>query len=698
MTDINDLIQQRKNLSGIFTGAGGDRIPPHGTTHAKNSTDPIPQEIDGFPVDLDGMSTGETIVLDGDGNLVPGAALGSLVSLQTAYDNGGAIVMDDHDLTINVADGYEFKVRDAGGNALIDVSDVSSVATILLSADVLTLKDSNVATPIAIGSVGNVQFNTTDKSIIGSLNEAYALLLSHASRHQNGGADEIDVTGLSGVLADAQTPAAHASTHEDGGADAINAGNLTGTITSTSEKFRVSNSAMTGSTDYFGTEFRDLTLIDTSTTTTDTGGGYVTANDKYVVVSTNNNVLQVFDRRSKSLINSVSLGLGRNVFLPDGRLALNTSTSLYIMSVPDLETQVLKLGIFSGTSIVTVGDDGTLYAFDKTSTYLHTFDSDFNSTTLALTGVNDSRGFAVAKSLNKVFITDDITSPTNDLVLREYNLTTGAAGDTYTLSTPDTVEYYGLPFLDGGLLYVIHSNTGGNGTISCTVFDPSDITAPMFTGSTYVDGNYCGVFEGHVYSRNTSYNILTSSLPAQVSKLSSYIDGSTVNSSVFPYDGENFSTQDWCRAAKELQSDRYNNYLKVDRTGQFTVPSGTATGYFDIEIPGVFDTSGDGEIADLIADVSLFVDQAYASTAFETAQSKHIGAVASPGSATADWDDTLQPNTTIDWLTTIVQLDQADGSLAYRVSWDSTSRAADRVVRYQVSVRGPVWPLDYNPF
>jgi hypothetical protein len=38
---------------------------------------------------------------------------------------------------------------------------------------------------------------------------------AHASSHENGGADEIDVTGLSGVLADAQTPASHAHAGED---------------------------------------------------------------------------------------------------------------------------------------------------------------------------------------------------------------------------------------------------------------------------------------------------------------------------------------------------------------------------------------------------------------------------------------------------------------------------------------------------
>jgi hypothetical protein len=44
---------------------------------------------------------------------------------------------------------------------------------------------------------------------------------SHASTHENGGSDELDVTGLEGVLAEPQTPASHASTHQDGGSDEI---------------------------------------------------------------------------------------------------------------------------------------------------------------------------------------------------------------------------------------------------------------------------------------------------------------------------------------------------------------------------------------------------------------------------------------------------------------------------------------------
>src|SRR5512146_197481 len=43
----------------------------------------------------------------------------------------------------------------------------------------------------------------------------------HHTSHENGGADEISVAGLSGLLADGQTPLAHATSHKSGGTDAI---------------------------------------------------------------------------------------------------------------------------------------------------------------------------------------------------------------------------------------------------------------------------------------------------------------------------------------------------------------------------------------------------------------------------------------------------------------------------------------------
>lgn len=53
---------------------------------------------------------------------------------------------------------------------------------------------------------------------------------AHAFTHENGGSDEINVTGLSGLLADAQTPLAHAASHQDGGSDEISVTNLSGQL------------------------------------------------------------------------------------------------------------------------------------------------------------------------------------------------------------------------------------------------------------------------------------------------------------------------------------------------------------------------------------------------------------------------------------------------------------------------------------
>ncbi len=50
----------------------------------------------------------------------------------------------------------------------------------------------------------------------------------HKTTHENGGNDEISVAGLSGALADAQTPAAHKTSHQDGGTDEISVAGLVG--------------------------------------------------------------------------------------------------------------------------------------------------------------------------------------------------------------------------------------------------------------------------------------------------------------------------------------------------------------------------------------------------------------------------------------------------------------------------------------
>ena len=52
----------------------------------------------------------------------------------------------------------------------------------------------------------------------------------HADSHEDGGADEMDLTGMSGLLADPQTPILHAETHQQGGTDPINVDGLSGML------------------------------------------------------------------------------------------------------------------------------------------------------------------------------------------------------------------------------------------------------------------------------------------------------------------------------------------------------------------------------------------------------------------------------------------------------------------------------------
>jgi len=52
----------------------------------------------------------------------------------------------------------------------------------------------------------------------------------HAATHQNGGADEINVAGLSGLLADDQNPTLHAVDHQNGGVDEIDVVGLSGLL------------------------------------------------------------------------------------------------------------------------------------------------------------------------------------------------------------------------------------------------------------------------------------------------------------------------------------------------------------------------------------------------------------------------------------------------------------------------------------
>lgn len=61
-----------------------------------------------------------------------------------------------------------------------------------------------------------------------TIDEPPCCIDDHAASHEFGGSDEINVTGLSGLLADAQNPLPHAPSHSSGGTDPITVTNLAG--------------------------------------------------------------------------------------------------------------------------------------------------------------------------------------------------------------------------------------------------------------------------------------------------------------------------------------------------------------------------------------------------------------------------------------------------------------------------------------
>lgn len=103
------------------------------------------------------------------------------------------------------------------------------------STDTMTVTRAQESTSAASHKAGaNVQLNITAKAISDlntAVNALEAAPTAHKTTHDNGGADEISVAGLSGLLADGQTPLAHKTSHQNGGSDQVSLAGLTGEAT-----------------------------------------------------------------------------------------------------------------------------------------------------------------------------------------------------------------------------------------------------------------------------------------------------------------------------------------------------------------------------------------------------------------------------------------------------------------------------------
>lgn len=119
----------------------------------------------------------------------------------------------------------------------------------------------------------------------------------HSARHEDGGADEISVEGLSGTLAEGQTPVAHADEHAYEGGDQVSMQGLSGALTDPQNIDKIQsrdvNSAMpdTGSLlvwstaldpdRWTGDQLRKLEMPGTTVSLTDGDAAYISATSTF---------------------------------------------------------------------------------------------------------------------------------------------------------------------------------------------------------------------------------------------------------------------------------------------------------------------------------------------------------------------------------------------------------------------------------
>jgi hypothetical protein len=111
---------------------------------------------------------------------------------------------------------------DAGFYTVAEV-DILLAALLADVVDGLTFTGDILVPDDPYGAGWNGSFEVPTKNALYDKIEAISAgaPANHAASHQNGGGDEISVTGLSGLLADPQTPLDHATEHKAGGGDEL---------------------------------------------------------------------------------------------------------------------------------------------------------------------------------------------------------------------------------------------------------------------------------------------------------------------------------------------------------------------------------------------------------------------------------------------------------------------------------------------
>jgi len=175
---------------------------------------------DGDTLQLDGVtSNGGAFNFTTSGTLT----FSNTVALSTCINAAGDT---DKFLVLDGADNVDFRT---GAEVLSDIGGAAAVHT--HDGDTLQLDAVNSdGGAFSFNTTGAVTFNqdvnTQNLGVTGNITVTGTVdgvdVSDHHARHENGGADEISVAGLSGVLADAQTPAAHVHDGDTLEHDAVN--------------------------------------------------------------------------------------------------------------------------------------------------------------------------------------------------------------------------------------------------------------------------------------------------------------------------------------------------------------------------------------------------------------------------------------------------------------------------------------------
>jgi hypothetical protein len=190
----------------------------HGSTHANNGSD----EVD--VTDLSGR------LADNQFSGIQDSGTPDVSAHTLNFDTNLTVTVAAGVATIDASGGIpgaHASTHEFGGGDVINVDQLSGR---LLGSQFVEVQDEGAgganAHTINFAGAGVSSSVATDVATV----TISGVPVAHASSHQNNQSDEIDVTGLSGLLDDAQTPLAHSTTHENGQADEISVAGLSGEL------------------------------------------------------------------------------------------------------------------------------------------------------------------------------------------------------------------------------------------------------------------------------------------------------------------------------------------------------------------------------------------------------------------------------------------------------------------------------------